>query len=108
MDGHIYLIACCLFILVYKYTAIVKLKMLIILNIICQTKPAANSALLKNLSKMHNLKNSVLKSTKFPFFTQILYAYWISSSQGSSKNLWFTGVEQQQQIWADCTVACIA
>lgn len=46
---RIYLIACCLFILVYKYTGVELLKALIILNIICQTKPAANSALLKNL-----------------------------------------------------------
>lgn len=46
---HIYLIACCLFILVYKYTGVELLKTLIIMNIICQKKPAANSALLKNL-----------------------------------------------------------
>lgn len=46
---HIYLIACCKFILVYKYTRVELLKALIILNIICQTKPAANSALLENL-----------------------------------------------------------
>lgn len=46
---HTYLIACCLFISVYKYTGVELLKALIILNIICQTKPAANSALLKNL-----------------------------------------------------------